>query len=344
MNTPNAPTTRARVTAAILVGLACGAFTYALHVRSPQLLGFDFNFHWRAARALVEGHNPYAVIQPTGAWPFSYIFFYPLPSAFIALPLAWLLPWVASAVAVGASSALLAFATTRDGYFRLPLFLSAQFMMAASAGAAPAILLTAVIAWPALQWLVVVKPNLGLAAFAAQPTWRAIVGTLALCAIGLALVPSWPIDWIRALFATPGGDVSIVLGHLSPVMVPGGVLILLALLRWRRPEARMLAVLALVPQTMTFHDVLPTMLVARTFRQSLTLALLSHGAFLLARNALTTETDMSAMFGRTAPLAVWLMYMPAVALVLARPNGGTVPDWAERLISRWPAWVRGSRA
>jgi hypothetical protein len=139
-----------------------------------------------------------------------------------------------------------------------------------------------------------------------------------------------------------GGATQTVLGHLSPIMVPGGVVLVLALLRWRRPEARMLFVLSLVPQTMTFHDVLPVMLVANTFRQSLTLGLLSHTAFLLARKELTTETDMSTMFHNTAPLALWLMYVPALVLILLRPNVGVAGSWLEQFSARLPQWIRGA--
>ena len=186
------------------------------------------------------------------------------------------------------------------------------------------------------------KPNLGLAAFAARPTWRAVWGTVVLCAAAFALEPAWPMFWLRQLFAMKGGDTHMVLGHLSPIMVPGGVVLVLALLRWRRPEARMLFVLSLVPQTMTFHDVLPVMLVAQTFRQSLSLGLLSHAAFLLARSELITETDVGVMFHNTAPLALWLMYVPALILILKRPNVGTVASRLEQFTTRLPRWIRGT--
>jgi hypothetical protein len=104
----------------------------------------------------------------------------------------------------------------------------------------------------------------------------------------------------------------------------------------------MLFVLSLVPQTMTFHDVLPVMLVPKTFRQSLTLGLLSHAAFLLARNELTTESDMSTMFHSTAPLALWLMYVPGLVLILTRPNVGAAGSWVERFSEHLPRWMRGA--
>jgi hypothetical protein len=314
---------------------------YAVQARHPAILAYDWTFHWRAARALLDGRNPYEVVVPSGPYPFSYYWFYPLPSAFMALPFALFAPAWSSAAVVGVTSGLLALAITRENFSRLVLFLSPQFMMGAAAGSAPMILMTAVIAWPALQWLVVMKPNLGLAAFASRPTWRALWGTVVLCAIAFLLVPTWPRYWVRQLFAMKGGDTHIVLGHLAPIMVPGGLVLALALLRWRRPEARMLFVMACVPQSMTFHDVLPVLLIPQTFRQSLVMGLLSQVAFLLARSVLTTETNMAVMFHETAPLALWLMYAPALLLVLRRPNDGWVPAWVERLANHLPARLRG---
>jgi hypothetical protein len=142
---------------------------YALQSRHPEVLAYDWTFHWRAARAVLDGLNPYLVVVPSGPYPFSYYWFYPLPSVFMALPTAPLPAVWSSAITVGAASGLLAFAISRDNFSRLPIFLSAQFMMGAAAGSAPMILVTAAIAWPALQWLIVMKPNLGLAAFAARP-------------------------------------------------------------------------------------------------------------------------------------------------------------------------------
>ena len=339
---PNRPSTKSRIGVALAIAVAVGAFVYALQSRHPEIVAYDWTYHWRAARAVLDGLNPYLVVVPSGPYPFAFYWFYPLPSVFMALPTAPLPAVWSSAITVGATSGLLAFAVSRENFSRLPIFLSAQFMMGAAAGSAPAILLTAVIAWPALQWLVVMKPNLGLAAFAARPTWRAVWGTVVLCAAAFALLPTWPMFWIRQLFAMKGGDTHVVLGHLSPIMVPGGALLVLALLRWRRPEARMLFVLSLVPQTMTFHDVLPAMLVPQTFRQSLSLGLLSHAAFLLARTELMKETDVGVMFHNTAPLALWLMYVPALFLVLRRPNVGVTPHWFERFAARLPRWMRGA--
>jgi len=341
--TSSLPSARTRVVVAVLVGLACGCYTFLLQSRHPQVLAYDWTFHWRAAHAVLMGRNPYLVVVPSGPYPFSYYWFYPLPSVFIALPTATLPAVWSAALSVGSASALLAWVISRENFSRFPIFLSAQFMMGASAGAAPAILLTAVCAWPALQWLVCIKPNLGLAAFVSQPTLRAVWGTIFLCVLAFVLVPDWPWFWLRQLFSMKGGDTHVVLGHLAPIMVPGGILLVLSLLRWRRPEARLLFGLACVPQTMTFHDVLPVMLLPNTFRQSLTMGLLSQVAFLLTRHELTTEHDMAAMFHKTAPFALWLMYMPALVMVLTRPNEGRIAPFVERIAQRLPRRLRGAR-
>jgi len=341
---PKLPSLRARVLIALAIGVASGTFTYVLQSRHPAVLAYDWTFHWRAGRAVWEGLNPYLVVVPTGPYPFSYYWFYPLPSVFLALPTA-LLPAVwSSAITVAACAGLLAFAVTRESYARLPLFLSSQFMMGAAAGSSPMMLVTAACAWPALQWVISVKPNLGLAAFLSRPTWIAVWGSVAMCTIAFLIVPTWPWYWLRQIFAMKGGDTHIVLGHISPIMVPGGQLALLALLKWRRPDARLLFVMACVPQSMTFHDVLPLMLIPQTLRQSLVMGLLSFAAFFLALPTLRNEPDMATMFHATAPLAVWFIYVPALVLILLRSNDGSMPGWVERLTSSWPRWLRGGAA
>jgi len=47
------------------------------------------------------------------------------------------------------------------------------------------------------------------------------------------------------------------------------------------------------------------------------------------------------MFHRTAPLALWLMYVPALVLILMRPNTGAVGSWPEQFSARLPRWMRG---
>ena len=55
----------------------------------------------------------------------------------------------------------------------------------------------------------------------------------------------------------------------------GGPLILLALLRWRRPEARLLVALGCIPHTTMLYEALPLFLVARRWQEGVLLAALS---------------------------------------------------------------------
>src|SRR4030095_6354035 len=129
------PRVHPAVRATIALGLGgWGAFiTYFSWIRAPNHLAKDFSWPWRAARVLLEGHNPYHVVQATGPYPFNVGLFYPLPAAVVALPFAALRPAVAGALFFGLSSALLAFALcrTKSDLAKLPLFLSAPFCMAA---------------------------------------------------------------------------------------------------------------------------------------------------------------------------------------------------------------------
>lgn len=307
------PSRTTRTAIAITAAILAGALTYAITLRYPSVQGLDFTWLWRAARALLDGQNPYAVIQPTGPYPFSSGFYYPLPAAFLALPVAWLPVNVAAAVFVAACSGVFAFALTVDGYHRLPLLMSAP-MVSAVLTAQSAPLFAASVLIPALQLFAICKPNLGVAAFAYRPTWWPVVGAVIACALSFILVPTWLWDWVAVLRADPGV-------HVVPVLVPlGGFLLVLAVFRWRQPDARLLMAMSSVGQTMTFYDPLPVTLCARTFRESLVLALLSQLAMVGTLRYGAAFATMPEMFRQGAPFALWSIYVPALAMVLRRPN------------------------
>src|SRR5207249_4570115 len=114
-----------------------------------------------------------------------------------------------------------------------------------------------------LAWLVRAKPNVGLAIVLASGSVRALlVATLGgglLVIASLLVFPGWPAEWLNTLWTAH---------HMSPPVARlGGPLLLLALLRWRQPEARLLAVLACVPQTPCFYEALPVLICARGLRE-----------------------------------------------------------------------------
>jgi hypothetical protein len=260
---------RRRTSIACTIGLATALVGFAF-LRRPGS-GGDYFFVWSAARSLFAGQNPYHVIAVGPENPGNDVFLYPLPALLIIAPVAWL-PLAASGAAfLGISSALLAFALTRDGYRRLPIFMSAPFVMAVSLGQwSP--LITAAALECNLGFVFAGKPNLGLPAWIYRPNVKAVVLGLIIILVSLLVLPSWPLDWYRNISARPE--------KFSPIRTVAGPLLLLALVRWRRPEARLLVTMACVPQALFFYDQLILGLIPRTFRQSLIFSLATFACLL----------------------------------------------------------------
>lgn len=315
-----------RVAAAVAVGLAAGAFCgLALSRPGP---GPDFQVFWEHARTLVGGGNPYAhpaVVGPGRVAPL----LYPLPAAMLVAPFAWLPMPLAGALFFGLSSALLAYGATRDGWHRLLLFVSGPFIIAATLGQwSPLITAGALLPW--LGGVAAVKPNIGLALFAYRPSWRVIVGGLLLLALSLALVPSWPLDWLRTVRA---GDAI----YHAPVMSAAGVVLLLALLRWRLPGARLLLVMACVPHMLFFYDQLPLWLVPRNWRESLFLTLASLCAWLGWVSTLRPGTTTNEFIPAAQPWVLFGVFFPALLIVLRQRPPVVASDGRDAAPTTMPA-------
>jgi hypothetical protein len=258
--------------------------------------------------------------------------YYPLTAVVIATPLAPLplslarLVWIAGAV-----FAFTFLVMGRYSYVRLPAVMSGAFLMAVSLGQWSPILACAVLS-PAFAWFLTGKPNVGLAAAAAmRPTARVMLLALAPVVIAFLWRPNWVADWRHALATAE---------HFRPyVLRPGGALLVLALLRWRRPEARWLAVIACVPGTPGVAEALVLFAFPMTLRQCLCLALLTHVPNFLMMRA--HFESFAAYTDRSSLLMLGFVYLPALVVILRRPNEGAIPSWAERLTARWPLWLRG---
>jgi len=228
---------------------------------------------------------------------------------FAGLPFAW-----ARVLWAALSGAAFAWAALRYGRGLPAALLSASFLSAVIQGQwSP--LLTAAAVLPALSWVLVAKPSIGAALYAAFPSRRAVIGGLVLLAITFALYPTWPVRWVEAL------RLSI---HVSPIQSPGGVILLLALIRWIRPEARLLAALACVPQIIGLYDTLPLFLIPRTRWQGYGLVGLSYlaafgQAALVPRHPwMPLETMVAARW----PFIFYCLYLPALVMVLLpEPRG-----------------------
>jgi hypothetical protein len=167
-------------------------------------------------------------------------------------------------------------------------------------------------------FLLAVKPNLGLALFAARPAKAALLGILAILALSLAVLPSWPLDWWSALQQRSE--------HLvSPVLRPFGWLLLLAALRWKTPEGRLLVALSLVPQNSLPYDLVPLALIPRNPVQ---MSVLVVGSWLAVGTlgANLHLPDLAAITARIWPVMLVAAYLPMVYFVLRLPRADVEPD------------------
>jgi hypothetical protein len=236
-----------------------------------------------------------------------------------ALPLAG-----ARAAFVALSAALLCWAATREGWWRFPLFVSAPFCHAASAAQWSPIVSAAVLL-PALAGIVGIKPTVGLAVLASYRTQRSqVIGVataFALLAASFVLLPAWPVGWIVA--TSSAKHLSAPVAHLAV----GGPLALLAMLRWRRPEARLLAALACVPQSTVMYEGLYFLLFPRTIRGVMAFTLVSWVGATLQERIAATATSTPALQWSVGNVLFVLFYLPALIMVLRRSNEGEAPAW-----------------
>src|SRR5262249_33259563 len=195
---------------------------------------------------------------------------YPASAVVAAIPFAAIPLRLANVLFTAGSAVVLAWAVTRERLWtpKLWVFASGGYLAAVHlAQWSP--LLTAAAFLPSLGFALAVKPTLGAALFAAYPSRRALVSALALVCASFIIFPSWPAFWTQSLHFT---------GHMSaPVMhlAAGGPLILLSLAKWKRPEARLLAVLACVPQTTLLYEAVPLFLVVERWYEGLALSILT---------------------------------------------------------------------
>ena len=305
-------TPRRRLLISIAVaGIATAVSFACLRVRG--YLGSDFNWLWAAARYWVAGGNPYhnpafAVGKP---YPFWNPLPYPLPAVILSMPFALFEPYLAAALFMGVSSGLLAWGVLPKWRRYAPMFASAPFVIAlAVAQWSPLIVAGAFLPMPILA----LKPNLGLAVTARHPWLKPLVATVAITAVSLVLMPSWPRDWLANL-----GQ------HYNPIpilVLPMGPLLLFAAVAWRRPAGRLLLLMAILPQTPFFYDALPLWLIPKTGRQGWVLtacgwaAFFGWGAFNHGWATLTEASAMGAGVLATPGWLVGLTYLPAMVLVL----------------------------
>jgi hypothetical protein len=279
----------------------------------------DLSFLQAGARGLLHGVSPYAVVGPDGspyvslvgpggsfAGPFHLR--YPLTAVIATVPFAPFSLRVADLLWAGLSTAALWWALTfeRVWHPRLAVFGSAAFVAAILGSQWSPFLIFAALT-PAFGFLLVAKPTIGAALWLAYPSRRAIIGSLIFVGLAFAIRPSWFGEWRQA--------VGLPQDMMPPILRPGGALVLMSLVAWRRPEARLLAALACLPQTPLLYEAVPLFLIPRRWHESLYLAGATFVVFMIvaAQQPYPSYEAWTASYSRWI---IWLLYLPCTLMVL----------------------------
>jgi hypothetical protein len=302
---------RPRLAVALAIGVVATFFAYH-QLTGRALLASDFEYDLRAAHRMLDGLNPYN--DPTThyglPYPFDAQFPYPLFAAMIAAPFTLFTSYVAGALYVGCLSGIMAFAVTRDGWWRLSIFLSPCYLVTASvANWSPLLVASAFL--PVLYPLAIVKPTLIAPVMLNYPNMRGYLLCFVSLAVSLVIFPAWPLEWLASLMSQPGGK------YTFPLLMGPSLLILACIFLWKRRPARLLLMLACVPQHPFFYDQLLLWLIPQTLRQSLALSAITWAAYL---SWWFWDPDFQPLAVRAAqgPNLYWtafMFYMPALGLV-----------------------------
>jgi len=278
----------------------------------PQPQRSDVAQVWAGARALLAHRNPYDAVGPGRTFEWPYPLLYPMTAVLTLAPIAPLpLRWI-DPLFVAAGFGLYAWAVTRSN-LRAPALIALVSLPALMTLQTSqwSLLVTGAALVPALGFLLVAKPTIGLALFAANPKRTTAIGCAVFLIISLVIWPGWIRDW-RATFASAPHIV-------APILRPGGVLVLLALARWRRAEARLLVAMACVPHTTAPYETIPLFLVPETWREAIALSVLAILAY-VGQYATGPYASQNDYWESGAKWIVLLMYLPSVAMVLSRKN------------------------
>lgn len=299
----------------------------------PQPQRSDLAPIWASARALLAHQDPYEAVGPGRAYDTLFPQIYPMTSIVTVAPLGALpLRW-ADALFVGLGFGLFTWAVTATRVWTpaLVAVISLPALMALQTSQW-SLLLTGAALMPACGWLLVAKPTIGLALFAAFPRWKAAVGCALLLALSFLVLPGWLGEWRATLDTAP---------HVvAPITRPGGFLVLLALLKWKRAEARLLVALACVPHTTALYETIPLFLLPQTWLQAWSLWALAIAAH-VAQWASGPYFSQAEYWAAGARWIVALMYLPCLVVVLRRPNVWSDSD--EPLVRHASMFARHAR-
>ena len=299
-----------RILVTIGVAALAAMMSYDAHPSVYAGTPSDFSMLHAAAKAWLSGSDPYEAVGPGRSYNVGHGLLYPFTAVLASAPFVYSPSPDPLYAACGA--ALFAWAISGQRRFRFAWFvlLTPAFIytvrMSQWSG-----FMTAAALVPLWGFLLAVKPTIGMGLWLAFPSRRAAIGAAVFAILSLILLPTWPASWLAATSAVT---------HIRPpVLYWGGPLILLALLRWRRPEARLLAALACMPHTPELYESLYLFLVPSSLGQGALLAALNW-SIIFARRGVPPPADYAGDMAANGQWMVLLLYLPCVVMVLRRPN------------------------
>jgi hypothetical protein len=285
-------------------------FRLALYVTQPEFVS-DFDILYHAAVHFLRGEDPYPI---THQWSY-YPLYYPFPAVILAMPFSVLPLEPARAafdIVVGSAFAYALWRHRRP--HGLLAVVSGAYLFALRNGQMTPLVVAAALI-PALSFLLVVKPNTGLALWIWRPQRVAVIGGLVMLATSLVLLPAWPLEWWQAI--------QVRNEHLVPPLFrPFGFLLLLALLRWRTPEGRLLLASAIIPQNVLPHELVPLALIpSNTVEMGIYIAGTWLTLFFAGRAWGIPDFTVAGLNAASWPAILLAVYLPMLYLVLKKPGG-----------------------
>jgi hypothetical protein len=307
-DTPVAVTTKsAAVSHRLLFLVLALAFVlgcrFLLYVWMPDRTS-DFDFLYDAAARLVRGENPYPLA--TLSFP------YPLPAVLLAVPFTAIPLGLARPIFDVLVGWAFVYALWRyRGPYALLALVSGAYLFAMGNGQTTPLMVAASLV-PALGFLLAVKPNTSAPLLIARPSWMAVLGVSLFLVLSLVVLPSWPRDWWMTL---PLDNRELV----PPVLRPFGFVLLLAALRWRLPEGRLILASALVPQTTLPYELVSLALIPAN-RLEMVIYVAGSWIALAAGDLLHLSYSLAGWTVTGSPVTLCAVYLPMLYLVLRRPS------------------------
>jgi hypothetical protein len=297
-----------RLNSKLLLVLALGfvlGCRLLLYVWTPERSS-DFDLLYGAATRLIGGENPY----PPGAQGLPHL----LPAVLLAAPFTALPLRLARPIFDILVGWAFVYALWRHrGPYALLALGSGAYLSAMLSGQTTPLMVAAVLI-PALGFLLAVKPNSAIPLWIARPSWTALLGVSGFVALSFLVRPSWPQEWWMALPV----DVKEL---MPPIMRPLGFLLLLAAIRWRSAEGRLLLAIAFVPQTALPYELVPLALIPASLREMGIFVGASWIPVAVVAGWLGLSHSISGWTPTSWAASLAAVYLPMLYLVLRRSSG-----------------------